>query len=146
MKSHMNASQRFAATPRLDIPRSSFDRTHTVKTTFDTQYLVPVLVDEIVPGDTFNLRTQFFGRLSTPLYPTMDNFHVELFAFFVPHRLVSDEFKRMMGEQTSPGASTDFTVPQITAASHAEGSLYDHFGIPTQTGTAIAHSNLKKIY
>jgi hypothetical protein len=76
----------FSEVPSVDIPRSSFNRSHGYKTTFDADYLIPVLVDDVVPGDTFNVNMNFFCRLATPLYPIMDNMYLESFFFFVPHR------------------------------------------------------------
>ena len=76
----------FSEVPRAQIPRSSFNRSHGAKTTFDADYLVPVLVDDIVPGDTFNVNFSFFARLATPLYPIMDNMYLESFFFLAPDR------------------------------------------------------------
>ena len=92
----------FSQVPKADIPRSSFNRSHGVKTTFDAGYLVPFFVDEVLPGDTFNLQTFGFSRLQTPLAPIMDNMYMETFYFYVPLRLIWDNFKKMMGEQTNP--------------------------------------------
>ena len=76
----------FAEVPRAEIPRSSFDRSHGLKTTFDADYLIPILVDDILPGDTFNVNMTFFARLATPSHPIMDNIYLETFFFFVPSR------------------------------------------------------------
>jgi len=124
----------FSQVPRADIPRSSFDRTHTYKTTFNAGFLVPVYVDEVLPGDTFNLRLTAFGRLATPLHPFMDNVFLDTFFFFVPLRLVWSNFQRFMGEQPNPGDSTDFLVPTMTSpvGGYLNGSLSDYFGLPTQ--------------
>ena len=78
----------FAKVPHADIPRSSFDRSHGVKTTFNSGYLVPVFVEEVLPGDTLHLSMTGFGRLSTPIVPFMDNLYVDSFFFFVPNRLL----------------------------------------------------------
>ena len=86
MKSVMAHS--FSNVPRVEIPRSSFNRSHGVKTTFDADELIPILVDDIIPGDTFNVNCSFVARLATPLYPIMDNIYLETFFFFVPYRLV----------------------------------------------------------
>ena len=80
MRSVMQHS--FSNVPKVDIPRSSFNRGHGVKTTFDADWLVPVLVDDVVPGDTFNVNMNFFARLATPLHPIMDNLYLESFFFF----------------------------------------------------------------
>lgn len=133
MKSVM--SHQFGRVPHADIPRSSFDRSHGVKTTFDSGYLYPFFVDEALPGDTFNLRTAGFARLATPIYPVMDNIYLETFYFAVPIRLIWDNFVKMMGEQENPTDSTDYTTPTISGyptTGYAEGSLYDYLGVPTQ--------------
>ena len=125
-------SHGFSQVPRADIPRSQFNRGHRYLTTFDADYLVPVLVDDIVPGDTFNVNMNFFARLATPLYPIMDNLYLESFFFFVPYRLVWENWEKMHGAQDNPGDSIDFTVPTYTSTDTAAvGSRYDYFGIPT---------------
>jgi len=101
----------FAMVPRADIPRSSFRIETAHKTTFDAGYLVPVFVDEVLPGDTFNLRMTAFARLATPLFPIMDNLHLDSFFFFIPNRLVWTNWVKFMGEQDNPGDSISFVVP-----------------------------------
>jgi len=123
---------RFARLPEVDRPRSSFDRSHQHKTTFDAGYLIPIFVDEALPGDTFNLNMTAFARLATPLHPFMDNMYLSSFFFAVPLRLLWNNFQRFMGEQPNPGDSTDFVTPKVTTTSaFAVGSLYDYFGLPT---------------
>jgi len=78
----------FSQIPRADIPRSSFDRSHGYKTTFDAGYLIPFYVDEALPGDTFNASATLFGRLATPIAPFMDNCFLDVHYFAVPMRLV----------------------------------------------------------
>lgn len=121
----------FSMIPRADIPRSTFNRSHGHKTTFDAGYLVPIFIDEALPGDTFQLRASLFARLATPAVPVMDNLTMDVFFFAVPNRLVWDNWQKFCGEQRDPGDSTDFLVPIVTAASHAVGSLFDYFGLPT---------------
>ena len=123
----------FAEVPRAEIPRSSFNRSHGVKTTFDADYLVPILVDEVVPGDTFNVNLTFFARLATPLYPIMDNIYLETFAFFVPSRLLWDNWEKMHGAQDDPGDSIDFTVPVLAAGSWSVGTIGNYMGMPIGT-------------
>ena len=132
MKSVMQHN--FSQVPQATIPRSSFNRSHGVKTTFDSGYLVPFFFDEALPGDTFNLRTNGFARMSTPIYPVMDNMYLTTFYFDVPLRLIHANFPKMMGEQDDPGDSTDYTVPTIAAPSggFTEGSLYDYLSVPTK--------------
>lgn len=136
-------SHAFSQVPRADIPRSSFDRSHGYKTTFDAGYLVPVFVDEALPGDTFNLRMTGFGRLATPIHPFMDNLFIDSFFFFVPNRLVWDNWEKFNGEQTDPEDSTDFVVPTMTSpgGGYAIGSLSDYFGIPTGVA-GLEHASL----
>lgn len=125
----------FSKAPQAMIQRSSFNRSHGVKATFDAGYLVPILVDEMVPGDTFKLRMSAFARLATPLYPLMDNLYLESFFFFVPNRLVWDHWQAFCGEQKNPGDTTDYVIPQVVmpaGTGAAENSLADYFGIPSK--------------
>lgn len=133
---HRNKSvnvHRFAMTPRASVPRSSFNIQKSHKTTFDAGYLIPIYVDEVLPGDTFRLSMTAFCRLATPLFPVMDNMYLDSFFFFVPNRLVWSNWVRMMGEQDNPNDSIDYTVPQMTSpvGGYAVGSLEDHMGLPT---------------
>ena len=105
----------FAQVPKADIPRSSFNRSFSVKTTFNAGYLVPVYLDEVVPGDTFNVKMSAFARLATPIRPVMDNMYLETFFFFVPNRLIWNNFQKFMGEQLNPGDSTSYLMPTMTA-------------------------------
>ena len=141
MKSVMNHS--FSEVPRATIPRSSFNRSHGYKTTFDADYLVPVFVDDVIPGDTFNCQMNFFGRLATPLHPIMDNLYLESFFFFVPYRLIWDNWKKMHGEQDDPGDSIDYTTPLCTSAvAHSVGDLADYMGIPAVAADDMSYSAL----
>ena len=131
MKSVMEHS--FSRVPGVEIPRSSFDRSHGVKTTFDADYLVPILVDDVVPGDTFNVNMQVFARLTSPtVLPLMDNMYLETFFFFVPYRLVWENWEKFCGAQDNPADSIDYTIPVVTGGSTytGEGTLWDYFGLP----------------
>lgn len=136
MKNNSVMQHSFARVPQVSQPRSVFNRTHGYKTCFDAGYLVPFLVDEILPGDGVNLKVHMLIRLlSATFRPVMDNLHVDTFFFFVPNRLLWDKFKRFMGEQASPSDSISFTVPQITGPNVAEGGipvghLFDYMGLP----------------
>jgi hypothetical protein len=134
MKSVMTPQQLFNKVAKPNIQRSTFDRSHGYKTTFDAGVLVPFFCDEALPGDTFNLKTTVFGRLATPLKPIMDNMFLDIHFFSVPYRLVWDNFQKFMGEQVDPGDSTDYVLPTMTApaAGYAEGSTMDYLGIPTK--------------
>ena len=104
----------FSMVPKADIQRSVFNRSHSIKTTFDSGYLVPFYVDEVLPGDSFTANTSIFARLITPLTPFMDNLYLETFYFFVPNRLVWDHWQASNGEQKNPEDSTDFvSVPAL---------------------------------
>ena len=132
MKSVMSHS--FSQVPRADIPRSTFNRSHGNKTTFDAGYLIPIFVDEALPGDTFNAKMSAFGRLATPLHPIMDNLFLDTHFFFVPNRLLWDNWEKFNGEQTDPDDTTDYLVPTITSdavTGELGSSLADYFGIPT---------------
>ena len=126
----------FSEVPAVQIPRSSFNRSHTIKTTFDSGDLIPILVDEALPGDTFKVRLTAFSRMATPIYPVMDNLFMDVFFFSVPNRLLWDNWEKFCGEQIDPGDSIDYTIPKLrtsaSSGSAAEGSLYDYMGIPTQ--------------
>ncbi len=126
-------SNRFAMIPSAQIPRSVFDRSHGYKTTFDSGFLIPFYVDEVLPGDTHTLKANLFARLATPIVPFMDNVYLETFFFFVPNRLVWDHWENFMGAQDKPNASTDYLVPSFNSASGGitVGSLGDYFGLPT---------------
>lgn len=130
-------SNRFAMIPSAQIPRSVFDRSHGYKTTFDSGYLIPFYVDEVLPGDTHTLKANLFARLATPIVPFMDNVYLETFFFFVPNRLVWDHWENFMGAQDKPNASTDYLVPSFNSASGGitVGSLGDYFGLPTGVGS-----------
>jgi len=137
-------AHRFSEVPAAEIPRSAFDRSHGYKTTFNAGYLVPIFVDEALPGDTFNLSMTGFARLATPLHPFMDNLFMTTFFFAVPIRLLWDNWQRFNGEQINPGDSTDYLIPQMLAPvdpGYQVGSLSDYFGIPTGVAT-FAHSSL----
>jgi hypothetical protein len=124
----------FSRAPQAGIPRSSFNRTFGVKTTFNEGYLVPILADEMLPGDTFALKMHAFARISTLLFPIMDNLYLESFFFFVPNRLLWTNWEKFCQVSTGPSDVTHYTIPQQTgpvAVGYTGGSLADYFGIPT---------------
>jgi hypothetical protein len=124
----------FSKVPKAEIQRSSFNRSHGYKTTLNFDELIPIFVDEALPGDTFNLDMSGFGRLATPINPIMDNMYLDTFFFAVPCRLLWDNWEKFHGEQINPGDSTDYTVPVISTPSggYDVGSLADYFGLPTE--------------
>ncbi|WNK12718.1 MAG: major capsid protein [Microvirus sp.] len=129
----------FAMTPRADIPRSSFQIQKTHKTTIDAGYLIPIWVDEVLPGDTFNLKMTAFARMATPLYPIMDNLHLDSFFFFVPNRLVWTNWVKFQGEQDNPADSISYILPVSTspATGYPVNSLQDYMGLPVVGTPAI---------
>lgn len=128
----------FSNVPRAEIQRSSFNRSHALKTTFDADWLVPILVDDVMPGDTFNVRTTHFCRLgSALLHPIMDNLVLETFYFFVPYRLVWDNWEKFMGAQDNPDDTIDYTIPKYGSDTALDRSgantwdwLWDYMGLP----------------
>lgn len=133
----------FSEVPRAEIPRASFDRSFGHKTTFDAGYLIPVYVDEALPGDTFKVSMTGFARMATPIFPIMDNLHMDTHFFAVPIRLIWDNWQKFNGEQENPGDSTDYLVPEITSPTggYAIGSISDYMGIPTGVA-GLKHSAL----
>lgn len=130
----MNNMERFTNVPKVEIPRAMFNRSHTLKTTFDGDYLVPILCQEIYPGDTLQVSLDFMARMATPLFPIMDDVYLETFFFFVPNRIVWEKWRRFVGERhPDPNTSIDLTVPVVTLDtdwSAAHGNLADYFGLP----------------
>ncbi len=142
-RTNVDEQHNFALIPRVSTPRSVFNRSCGTKTTFDAGLLIPVFADEALPGDTMRMEMSTFARMATPLHPVMDNMHLDVFFFSVPLRIIWDNFKRFMGEEPSPGDSTDFTVPTMQAGvtGHPNQQLADYLGIPTQVNDLV-HSAL----
>lgn len=138
------AQNSFSMVPSVNISRSVFDRSQRAKDTMDFDYLTPIYVDEILPGDTVNLRLNTFCRLSTPLVPILDNSYVDYFFFFVPTRLVWSNWKKFNGEQASPADSISYTIPQVVsgATGFVVDSIYDKFGLPAQTTAGAVSVNV----
>lgn len=135
MKMRSVMQHAFSRVPSAEIQRASFDRSHGYKTTFDADRLVPIFVDEALPGDTFNLSMSAFARLATPIAPIMDNMFMDFFFFFVPYRLVWENWERFNGAQDDPDDSTDYVIPTTTAQAvngFLQGSVADYMGLPTK--------------
>jgi len=137
MKSTLNFN--FSKIPPPKVQRSMFDRSHGHKTTFNAGDLIPVFVDEILPGDTMSLKATVFARLATLIYPLMDNLFLDMFFFFVPNRLVWQHWEQFNGASDAAGIqTTDYLVPTIiTNTSEFQfdsGTLADYFGLPTEIG------------
>jgi len=129
-----SAQQDFSRVVHADIPRSTFRRPSTLVTTMDAGKLVPVYIDEILPGDTFKMSLQHVARLITPLVPVMDNIKLEFFAFFVPNRIVWVNWQKLQGENQSSAwtpSSSPAGVPMANLnGAILEGTLADYYGIP----------------
>lgn len=130
---YKSSGHTFSQIPKAHIQRSKIDRSHGVLSTFDAGFLIPIFVDEALPGDTFTISMSGFARLATPLKPIMDNLYLETFWFAVPNRLLWDNWQRFNGERPDPDSSTDFLTPVCGtgAGIAANGSIYDHMGLPT---------------
>lgn len=128
---------RFSDAPAMYMKRTKFDRSHVYKTTFDSGKLIPVFIDEVLPGDTTRMSVNYFARLATPIKPIMDNIYLDWFFFFVPNRLVWEHWQNFCFEQEDPDDSTDYVIPTVTAAGNSQnayiGSLWDYFGLPVNT-------------
>lgn len=135
-----NKDAGFNQVPRLDITRSRFKRRQDVKLTLNAGQLIPFYVDEVLPGDTFSIDQAAIIRMTTPIFPVMDNCHMDIYYFNVPCRILWKNFKRFMGENdTGPWAQTqEYTIPQIKITGTTdkpapyEGSIMDYMGIPTK--------------
>ena len=132
-----NVESHFALNPtNIDIRRSTFDRSHSLKTSFNVGDIVPFFVDEVLPGDTFNVDTSKVVRLQTLLTPVMDNIYLDTYFFFVPNRLTWSHWKQFNGENTESAwiPQTEYEIPQITAPASggwSVGTIADYLGVPT---------------
>jgi len=127
----MRSQHEFSQVPTQGVPRSSFNLSHSHKTTIDADRLYPICQPiDIIPGDTFQFKTSFFLRLNTMLRPILDNLHFETFAFFVPYRTIWQNHEKFHGAQDDPGDSIDFTIPIITGNPIGLSTVADYFGIP----------------
>ena len=150
-REHMSSQHSFSKVPQAEIQRSSFDRSHGYKTTFDAGYLVPIYVDEALPGDTFNLNLTAFARLATPLKPVMDNMFMDFFFFAVPMRLLWTHWEEFNGaNKTTAGInSTSYTCPQMTGPAGngiTTHSLSDYLGLPVGKASVVFNSFWHRAY
>lgn len=138
----------FRDLPEAHIQRSAFRRDRSYKTTFDSSYLVPIFVDEALPGDTFSVNLTSVARLATPIYPIMDNLHMDFFFFAVPNRLLWNNWQKFCGERLDPSDTIDYQVPTIAAPSGGwlVGSLSDYLGLPTEVDNLVVNSLWHRAY
>lgn len=131
-----NVESHFSLAPHVDISRSRFDRSASLKTSFNVGELIPFFIDEVLPGDTFSVDTSKVVRMQTLLTPMMDNVYLDTYYFFVPNRLCWEHWKEFCGENTESAwiPQTEYSIPQITSPASdgwSVGTLADYFGIPT---------------
>jgi len=138
MLGNRNSQHSFAQIPDVKMSRSQFNRSFTIKDTFNFDYLVPIFVDEVLPGDTANVSMNMFARLATQLVPIMDNVYIDFFFFFVPNRLLWTNWQKFCGEQTNPGDSTSYVLPTMDfpAGVPEVDTIFDKFGLPTDVAGA----------
>ena len=135
-----NNEQHFSQIPKMKASRTRFNRDQTILTTFDAGKLIPFYVDEVLPGDTFNVDTSAIIRMTTPKYPVMDDAFIDFYYFYCPNRILWDSFKQFMGEvEETPWMPTkEYEVPQIqingvkNVPMPAEETILDYMGVPTK--------------
>lgn len=130
-----NSEQHYNQVPHAEIRRSRFKRDFSLLTTINEGDLVPIYVDEVLPGDTFKIDVNGLVRMATPLYPVMDNCNMDVFFFFVPCRLIWDHFVNMMGQNDKSfwAENTEYTTPTVEdhgGKGWKQGTLADYMGIP----------------
>jgi hypothetical protein len=136
----------FAQIPSTNQPRSKFDRSHAIKDTIDFDVLNPLALYEIVPGDTLVLKTEMFARLATQVKPVMDNMRLDFFYFFVPKRLLWDNWEKFMGAQDNPSDSVDYLVPVLQdGLTFTVGGLADKFGLPTDVSNITTQNDISAL-
>lgn len=131
-----NQNSRFYMNPvDLNIGRSRFKMPHEIKTTFSVGEIIPFDVQEVLPGDTFQVKTSKVVRMQPLVSSPMDNLFLDTYYFFVPNRLVWSHWKEFMGENTDSAwiPQTTYTVPTLSFNGGARpGSIADYMGIPTK--------------
>ena len=137
-----NSESHFAQVPRMQRPRSKFDRGHQLLTTINEGELVPIYMDEVLPGDTARVELNGLIRMSTPIYPIMDNCYMDTYFFFVPTRLLWEHFENMFGENDTNywAEKTEYSTPKCIiggTSGLANGSIGDYFGLPTEVKNAL---------
>lgn len=130
-----NSENKFASIPQIDIKRSRFDRSSQHKTTFNAGELIPIYVDEVLPGDTITMDMASIIRMSTPIFPVMDNAYLDTYFFFVPNRLVWEHWQEFNGENTESywTQPVEYEIPQINIIPELPvqpKSTLDYMGIP----------------
>lgn len=145
-----NSEQHYAQVPRAEIRRARFKRDFNLLTTINEGDLVPIYCDEVLPGDTAKINMNALMRMSTPLYPVMDNCNCDFYFFFVPARLLWDHFENLMGQNDSSywAEKVEYTTPKTKAPKGGwnVGTIADYFGIPTQVENIEVNSMPLRAY
>lgn len=139
----LNSNTYFSKAPNIDIQRSTFDRSCNVKTTFNAGKLVPIFIDEVLPGDTYTMDTAMLCRMTTPVFPVMDTAYIDYYWFYVPQRLTWEHSKEFFGENTQSAwvPTTTYQIPQVYMSGDTHGKVSDYFGIATDFDTSQAGIN-----
>lgn len=146
---NLNTEQQFSLAPQIHAPRSVFDRSFTHKTTMSVNKIYPIFIDEALPGDSFKLRFQAFGRLINPLVvPVMDELYFETLWFKSRMRLLWDNSYYFFGEKDDPDDDTQYIIPTINSGDNgfAVGSIFDHFGLPVLVPNLDVNSLPLRLY
>ena len=132
----------FGIQPGAKFPRSVFDHSHTHKTTINSGFLYPIMVNEVYPGDVHTLSGSFFARLTTPLKPVLDNIYMDVHYFYCPTRLLWANWEKFQGEQLNPADSIAYTIPtvQIPIGGPAVNTLFDYLGCPLGSQITAAYN------
>lgn len=145
-----NSENHFAQVPRMQRPRSKFDRSHQLLTTINEGDLVPIYCDEVLPGDTARVHLNGLIRMSTPIYPVMDNAYMDTYFFFVPCRLLWEHWENMFGENDTDywAEKTEYSTPtcKISGKGLLNGSVGDYFGLPTNVGNITVNALPARAY
>lgn len=136
----------FGMTPSVDAPRSLFNLSHGHKTTIDVDYIYPLAVLDVLPGDTFNFRASVLARMNTPQFPIMDNTYLLQEALWIPTRLVWDNFRKFCGEQDNPADSIDYSIPQFNSFTPTAGTLHDYLDLPINGNAMTPNSIYHRAY
>lgn len=134
-----NQNSHFSKNPQVDIQRSRFDRSSSVKLSFNVGDLIPFYVDEVLPGDTFSIDTSKLVRMQTLVTPVMDNMYLDTYYFFVPNRLLWDHWQNFCGENTESAwiPQTEYQIPTVSMQQeHTIGTIADYMGIPINGSSA----------
>ena len=131
-----NQNSHFSKNPQVDIQRSRFDRSSSIKFSFNVGDLIPFYVDEVLPGDTFSIDTSKLVRMQTLVTPVMDSMYLDTYYFFVPNRLLWDHWQNFCGENTDSAwiPQTEYHIPTLSLRNeHVSGTIADYMGVPVNT-------------